>query len=397
MNQISTASELPPVYLLVTYWGKPFAEFLCKFTFPSLLAPGNIPALERRDRCKFLICSPAADWHEIQRQPSFQLLRDHIEVVFVQNEEAHAGEHKYVRMSRGHALLTQKCFEDGAIAININPDSVYPDGSIAEAQRLAKAGAYVVLCTAIRFEMEGVEMELAARGLLKPAQPFALPKRQAVEIGLRHLHSESRASNWTARNFGRLNPAHGRRHFLTCCFWEVPGEDGVIIITHNWAPFMINYTKLKQHDVSTLDGRALDGNYIFENFSDAGIGTHIHVVEDSDSLFMLGLTPRAEMAPPNDYKWWRNWPIIGHWTRGYILNRTVFDPGIDSLRRKIYLIPVRWHSRDITPRWRPIEAQVIHLLKRYVSVDVEREPQGAPSLLAERSWRRIVRPLVKWR
>ncbi len=397
MNQVVAAPELPPVYFLVTYWGEQFAEFLCRFTFPSLLAPGNIPSLAHRERCKFLICSPAADWQALQHKPSFQRLREHIEVVFVQNEEAHAGEHKYVRMSRGHALLTQKCFEDGAIAININPDSIYPDGSIAEAQRLAKAGAYVVLCTAIRFEMEGVEAELVARGLLRPGQSLALPKREAVEIGLRHLHSESRAANWAARNFGRLNPAHGRRHFLTCCFWEVPGEDGVIIITHNWAPFMINYTRLKQHDVSTLDGRALDGNYIFENFSDDGIGTQIHVVEDSDSLFMLGLTPRDEMAPPNDYRWWRSWPVIGRWSRGYILNRTVFDPGIDRLRRKIYLLPVRWHSRDLTPGRKPVESQVNRLLERYVSADLERDPTGAPSSLMERGWRRIARSLVNWR
>jgi hypothetical protein len=296
-------------------------------------------------------------------------------------------------MSRGHAMLTQRCFEDGAIAINVTADSVYPDGSIREAERLIGEGKHVVLCTAIRFDMDGVEAELVARGLLQEGQGFALSKRDAVSIGLRNLHAESRASNWSARNFGSLHVEHSRRRFLTCCFWMV--EDGLIIVTHNWAPFAIDFTKLKRHDTGALDGRALDGNYIFENFSDEGIGARIHVAEDSDSLFLLGLTPRDEMVPPDDRPWWLTWPIISALSKGYILNRTVFDPVIDGLRRKLYLIPVRWHSRDITSRSRRADVRVRKLLTKYASADLEAVPRsGLLGWLASRRLR-YLRSLVE--
>ena len=263
----------------------------------------------------------------MQAQPIFAKLRQTIRVELVPHEELFPDEHKYARMSRGHGYLTQRCFEDRAIAININPDSVYPDGSVATALALAQAGKRVALCTAIRFDMDGVDAELAASGLLKPGQQFGLPKRLAVAIGLRNLHPESMASNWDAPNFGHLHPDHNRKYLLTCCFWKVFRETGVIILTHNWAPFMINYRSLTRHNIGALDGRALDGNYIFENFW-TGDMDGIHISRDSDELFLMGLTPSDEMVPPDDKPSWLNKPILGQWSRGYILNRTVFDPNM---------------------------------------------------------------------
>src|SRR6185312_10058555 len=196
---------------------------------------------------------------------------------------------------------------------------------------------------------------------------------------------------WTAANFGRLHPWHARGRFLTCCHWEVPGEDGLILVTHNWTPFVMDFTKLRHHSVAALDGRAIDGDYLYENFSDEGIGSRIHVIEDSDSLFLLGLTPVDEMVPRQDSAWWLSWPPLSEWSRGYILNRTVFDPGIDRLRRKIYHIPVRWHAGDITPRWQASDQEVKRLLSKYATVDFDRDAPALGVSFRERFWRRLLR------
>jgi len=377
--------RMPPFYFLVTFWGQAFADYLCKYPIPSLLAPQNIDSLHELDRAIFLFCTTDEDWEYLRAQPVFGALASKIRTELISNPEKRPGEHKYPRMSRGHALLTQRCFEDRAIAININPDSIYPDGSVASAQDLAQAGKHVVLCTAIRFDMDGIDAELRAMNLLQPNQPLTLSKRAAVEIGLRNLHSESQAADWTARNFGRLHPDHGRRHFLTCCLWRVPDENGAIIITHNWAPFMTNYGALARHDVGALDGRALDGNYIFENFW-SGNFDGIHVTYDSDELFLLGLTPRDEMVPPQDAPGWLNAPLVREWSRGLILNRTVYDPAIDVMRRKAYKIPVYWHSRDLNDRWQPTRETVKRLIGKYVSRDLEM-PGSVSAGVMERCWR----------
>jgi hypothetical protein len=378
-------------YFLITLWGRSFVDLACKFAIASLLAPNNIPAMRERESSKFLFCIPRQDWNYLQTKDIFQRLKSLIEVEQLE-DEAPPDMHKYVRMSRGHALLTERCFKDRAKAININPDSVYPDGSVAEAQRLSAAGKKVVLCTAIRFDLEGVEAELRAGGMVEEGAPLNVSKRDAVRIGLKNLHPESSAADWTAPNFGRLHPDHGRRHFLTCCLWRTRNSDAAVVITHNWSPFLIDYSSIDQHDVGALDGRALDGNYIFENFSTDGIGERIHVVDDSDSLFLLGLTPRDEMCPPKDSFWWKNAPIIGNWTRGYILNVTVFDSYSDELRRRIYGIPVKWHSSGISSSLKRVQRRAESLIRRYVVRPLDKGNMAANPI--EARWRRYIAPLV---
>ena len=389
-DSYTTDESLPPYYLLLTLWGHRFCDIACRFTFASLLSERNIPFLKDR-KTKFLIATTAEDWKYLEGKPIFRTLRKHINVEFVPNEDTAPPLHKYIRMSRGHAMLAERCFQDKAVAININPDSLYPDGSIAEAIRLQKAGKDVILCAAVRFDMEGVEHELSSRGLIESAKPLNLTMRAATAIGLRNFHPETRASNWTAENFGRLHRSHQRKHFLTCCYWEAPAKDGVVIITHNWSPFMVNYGALGTHDTNALDGRALDGNYIFENFSS---DTHsIHVVDDSDSLFLLGLTPHDEMRPPQDRKWWKNCSLTSEWTRGYILNRTVFDSAVDEPRRRIYRMPVRWHGHDINDSWKPVEAEVKRLIDEYVTHDLD---LTRPSPRYRRLTLLLLRPLMFW-
>ena len=67
------------------------------------------------------------------------------------------------------------------------------------------------------------------------------------------------------------------RDFATCCWFDVKGEDGIIIYTHNWAPFAINFSAIEKHDTTVLDVWAVDGDYIHKNFPSAQIGDDIYV------------------------------------------------------------------------------------------------------------------------
>ncbi len=365
-----TSAQTRPFFFLATFWGKKFRDWFCLYAVQSLLAPNNIPALKRLTYARFLICTTREDWEALQKETVFKRLTQTIDVVFIENDALFPGEHKYHQMSRGHAILANECFKYFAIAININPDSIYPDGSVAEAERLAEDGKDVVMCTAVRFEMEGIRDELTKRGLLNWGHPLTISKRTAVDLGMRYLHAETAAADWEAPNFGRLAPEHERTHLLTCCFWRSSGEPGCIIITHNWSPFMVNYAALHDHSVDSLDGRAIDGDYIYENFGDQADKGNIHVVADSDSIFLLGLTPKDEMVPPTESRWWKNLPVIGEWSRGYILNQTVFDDVIDPLRRRLYRKKVRWHAGDITSDWNGVENTAERCIAAYATRDL---------------------------
>ena len=366
---------LPPFYFVVTFWGETFRDWFCQYPLSSLLAPNNIPALARLGiaaESRFLICTTVADWRALQRDPLFKRLKKHVEPEFIPLPSELLEQQKYTCMSVGHRLLLARCFERRAAAVYLAADTVVPDGAVPEIARLIGEKKRIALCTAVRFGLEGVERELVKSGRRSDGEPIVLSNREAVAIGLRNLHPETRAGNWAAPDFGRLSVEHNRQDFLSCCYWEVPEEEGVVILTHNWAPIFIDFSRMDVHDDATLRKWAIDGDYVYRNFHDAKIGEDVHVVSDSDSLFLLGLTPEDEMVPAADRsRWWRSHALFGEWSKGFILNQTAFDRHTDPLRRRIYGTRVRWHAGPVSTSWTPVEAAVDDIADEYLRHNIQ--------------------------
>lgn len=367
-----------PAHFLVVFWGRKYRDWFLRYTAASLLAPGNAPALRDKARARLRIATTRKDWDALFADANFRALAKIVEPVLHEFPADSVALHKYHRMSLGHRMLTQACFDSRAVGINLNPDTLVPDGSIAEAERLVAAGAKVVMCTAVRFDLDGIEAELLRRGRIAPGAPLILSKREAVDIGLSNLHTETQAGNWDAAHFGELGEMHGKNHYPVCCYWEVPGGRGLYILTHNWAPFAIDYSRFDRHDSSTFDQWTLDGDYIHANLgSDADIGRDVHVVEDSDSLFLLGMTPADDERCPAPYYWWKSLPVLGRWAKGYLLNRVVYDKrGVDPLRRSIYPIGAKWHRRDIDAAWTPVLARANGIVRDFLDRDLGTAARG---------------------
>lgn len=372
----STGTARAPASLcfVVTFWGAKFRTWFCKYAVSSLMAPNNIPALTELGiaaNARFLICTTTEDWDALNSDPIFQSMTKLIHVAFLPLPEDKLGRHKYWRMSAGHKILLRRCHELRTVAVYLACDTVFPDGTVREIVRLVREGKHVALCTAVRFAMAGVERELVESGRLVSGRPLTLSKREAVAVGLRNLHPETLAGKWGAENFGNLALEHNWQEFLSCCYWEVSGEEGIIILTHNWAPIFIDFSRIEKYDDTTLENWAIDGDYINRNFGHARIGEEVYVVSDSDSLFLLGLTPEDEMVPiPARTSWWWKHPTIGEWSRGFILNQTAFERYTDPLRRRIYGHRVRWHARDLSPAWADVEQTVDKLALEYLRRDL---------------------------
>ena len=372
---VASSQGIRPIYLLVTFWGDQYRRWFCDYALASLLAPGNIPAL-RRGIDKFLIATSKADWEALKSEPTFKLLETFIEPVFVENTIIDTDAHKYHKMSQGHKLIASICFLEKAYGVFISCDSIFPADTISTLIRLASEGKRIVLCTAVRFDLDGITNDLRAAGKLIPDQPIVLTKRDCVAVGLKNLHSETLACDWAAKNFGDLSALQGRNNFLTSCFWRV-GVEGVVIVTHNWAPMLVDFGMLSAHDTVALDsGLAIDGDYIFRNF---GSDAPAEVITDSDVLFVLGMTPRNEMIPERPEYWWKRNPWVSAISKRCILNHTYFDRHIDPFRRKIYPTLVRWHIAEPSASWRPVEAKVSRILSKHLKLDYSQLfPFGRP-------------------
>jgi hypothetical protein len=112
-----------------------------------------------------------------------------------------------------------------------------------------------------------------------------------------------------------------------------------------------------------MDNAAIDGDYIHRNL---GLGSNIHVVQDSDELMLVSWGPLDDRGVPLDAVSEQTTFLFGKWERGMWLHEALFGPVSDPLKRRIFSMPVYWHSRDILKdKWESIEKRALTIIKRY--------------------------------
>jgi len=413
-----------PFYFIVTFWGETYRDHFLRLCLPSMLSPGNIPALARHGN-RFLISTSDEDWAAIQDDPAFKLMRQSIEPVFLPlryvpqphlhdlvralrakrgdatadrdgepvvsaseiltdeafaelREEANARGETVDRygvnihaMSQGHKHAAQIAYADRAYGVFLAPDMVLSDGSVAALDRLASAGKQVVLAAANRFTYGCVD-ELEHQGLMMSGKPLVLAPRELVKTAFRHLHPETDGFEWCSPYFCDVP---------TSSFWRVPGDDGALMHSFFWAPLLVDYAVIEQHDTSYLDiGGTTDGRYVALHFSNQDT---IHVVTDSDEILLVSFTDESEYGYPVSTAWYKCWRPFANIYKALNLHLTLYGPMGDDLKRCYYPIPVRFHSGEITPAWDAVERTAASLIIRSLT------PPGPV--------RRLLLPLVRSR
>jgi hypothetical protein len=360
--------ENQPFYFLVVFWGSEYRGYFTDICLASLLANGNIPSLDPGRKNRFIICTTRVDWDELQGHALISLLKNYIEIEWVEMTFPEPGDLKMLVMSKGHRSLSARAFEDRAYGVFLTPDLMLSDGSVAALQRLASAGKQVVLVVAIRFGYEKLQPALQMAGYMKQGQPMTVTPRELMRLALPSLHSET------------LRYEFDKPYFASSpisVYWQVPRGNGIIIYSFSWAPLLVNYGGLDAHCTDTFDKWTLDGDYVYRNFCEF---RDIHVVADSDEISLVSFTKESELHYEFSYEY-RN---MNRWIakfRKIQMVRTLRDSSVmDPLKRQIFSTPVYLHSREITPVWkrtvsrtnRVIEqVDVIHpVLERMAAVTV---------------------------
>jgi hypothetical protein len=57
---------------------------------------------------------------------------------------------------------------------------------------------------------------------------------------------------------------------------------------------------------------------------------------------------------------------VGGWVKGAILRGAVTSGRFDPLKQRLFFLPVRWHSRDLTPAWGETERRADRTLRQYL-------------------------------
>jgi hypothetical protein len=341
-QQMPAPVSLPlrPFYFTVVFWGAVYRGYFTDLLLASLLSPHNIPALKKSRGNKFLIVTTRQDWHALQGHPMFERMRQYLEPEWHEMPVPQSHELKMLVMSRGHKRVATRAFEDQAYGVFVTPDLILSDGSVAAMERLAEAGKKVVLSVAIRFRHETLLPEMEREGYLKAGEPLTISSRDLMRLALRNLHSETLRYEFDAPYFA---------HCPVSLYWWVPGGNGIIIYSFSWAPLVVDYGALHEHDTRTFEDWTLDGDYIYRNFPNH---EDVYVVTDSDELSLVSFTKEADLhfdlVPDSRMKYGRLFSAV--YKVGFI--RSLWRSSVmDPLKRCIFAQPVFLHSAGLDGKW----------------------------------------------
>jgi hypothetical protein len=359
----SGSAILPPFYFIIVLWGERYRNYFLEYCLPSLLAPGNIPALDRARGSKFLVCTTPQDWSAIEAAPIVAALKTFIEVVFIEIPPCPPERSGCEHMNTGHKLACDMAFRAQALALILTPDCMISDGSMANVQALAESGARLVLTAALRFGEEPFFADLERQGLLTAQSrrdtgiPLVITGAQMVHAAVSGMHSETLGYEWDAPYLLPVTPA---------AWWRVPGEDGIVLHSLSWAPLLIDYSVVQNHDTSTLDGWTIDGDYLYRNL---GSDKNVHIVEDSDEVFLASWAPmadRAFVARPIRFFELPGMRAVFKRLKGLLFKSGFYGPVFDPIRRKAFSLTVRWHSCPLNAKWQPVEREAVRELSRWI-------------------------------
>ena len=344
-----------PFYFIIVLWGARFRNYFLEYCVPSLLAPGNLPSLSTETPSKFLIVTRPDDWAAIEASPIFAVLSRFVLPVFIEIASCPPGRSGCQHMGMGHRIACEMAHRDKAYAAVLTPDCMLSDGSVARLQELARSGVQLVVAAALRFGEVPFLRHLSGLGVLPAISraatgtPLVISGRQMVYAAVNGFHSETLAYEWDAPGILLLSPA---------AWWRVPGEDGIVLHSLSWAPLLLDYAAIDGHDTTTFDQWTLDGDYLFNNTKNI---ERIHVVQDSDEVFIASWGPLAE-RPVAKICFFLEKLLAGHFFQ------RSFDSGFfDPLKRRIFFLPVRWHFKPLNERWLAVEQQAMKELRRCVA------------------------------
>jgi hypothetical protein len=179
----------PTTRLLTTVWGERYIEEYTQVSLPSLLAPGNLPALVQATNLEVLIMTAAASTGSFERHEAFRILRSICPVRFIAIDDlittGNYGVTLTLAFARGIADSGDR--QTDTYFVFMNSDFVLADGSFRTLAHRIAAGAPCVLTASLRANAEATLPSL--RRAVDPAtKQLAVPPRELVRLALDNLH-----------------------------------------------------------------------------------------------------------------------------------------------------------------------------------------------------------------
>jgi hypothetical protein len=266
--------------LLLPVWGHGYVRQFLEVGLPTLLAPGNVPALAQSLPCEFELLTSAADESYIRQHPAFLRLADvcqasirPIDHLITAGNNSTTLTLAYLEAIRAAGpTMRDTCF------FFLVSDYIVADGSLASVLARVRAGASAVLVG--NFQVTAEEAVPWLRERVGPESPgyAAFSSRELMQWALGHLHPATVANTI---NLSQTHNAHSNR-----LFWRV--DDKTLL-----GRFYLMHVIAVRPEVSDFRiGASWDYSFVPE-MSPFG---NVSVITDSDEYLVIEMQPRAHEA-----------------------------------------------------------------------------------------------------
>jgi hypothetical protein len=280
-------TPLRAVTVLMPVWGYRFVNQFLEFCLPTLLAPGNLPAVAAVLPCRFVLLSSEADeplirasrvWRQVEKICDAEIRS--IDDLITDGNHTATITLAYARALRetGDAML------DTAFIFLVS-DYLVADGSLASVVKRLREGASGVVAGNFQIVAEEA-MPLLRRSVESTSIAITLPPRELVSWSLAHLHPATVAN---MVNFGLSHNAHTNR-----LFWRV---DEHTLIGRFYLMHMIG---IRPEVTDFVVGSSCDYSFIPEMCPSGNVAA----LTDSDDYLVVEMQPRE-----HESKWLLPGPI----------------------------------------------------------------------------------------
>lgn len=326
--------------MVVVVWGEAYIERFARLALPSLLAPGNLPALAAATGLEAVIMTTRESVERFGLHAAFQRLRRVCPVSFVAIDDLVAPHAPYgVVLTLAFARAVINC---GADMVNTHfvfmlADFVLAEGSLRALSKYIRAGRSIVLGPSLRAAAAAVEPALLA-AVNRADHTLTMAPRELVRLALEHPHPTTVAKTMNQTMCRSLRPNQ--------LFWRV--DEHTLLGRY----FLVFPLCLKPERVVTSVNSYCDYGFIPEMCPS---GDEV-MMGDSDEFFMLELQRcdqeewLVRLGPPSERRIARD---LARWTTAEQRRAAGYD--------------IVFHARDVPQKIEHVKAQANDFVERLLA------------------------------
>jgi hypothetical protein len=195
-------------------WGDWHRETFLNSNLPTMLSPGNLPALSAGIDCEYLVYTTPQDALKMSRNRAFQRLCSIVPVslkLFTPSKTKNIFNlhHDIWRKATKHARRQQ------AFILLMPPDVAWADGSFARLRNVLTFGKRAIFMTYPRVVSETIVPALAERFPRDAGEAMIVPPKDLMALAITHIHPLMAAYNRAAAHF----PIHPEM-----ILWPIEGD-----------------------------------------------------------------------------------------------------------------------------------------------------------------------------